>query len=105
MAGVQHGNTFAEGVITLALSPVSVAPNTTAEQLFPVIGLQVGDFVSVSKPTAQAGLGIVGMRVAAAGSLGVSFINATIGAIVPTAAELYLIRYVRTDAVVNSVRA
>ena len=105
MAGVLHGNSFASGVITLALTPASVAPNTTAEQLFPVTGLQVGDFVSINKPTGQAGLGIVGMRVAGANSLGITFINATIGALVPTAAELYLIRYVRLDAVINSVRA
>lgn len=105
MAGVLHGNSFASGVITLALSPASVAAATTAEQLFPVVGLQVGDFVSVNKPTAQAGLGIAGMRVAANGSLGISFVNPTAAAIVPTAGESYLIRYIRTDAVIASVRA
>lgn len=105
MAGVLHGNSFASGVVTLALTPASVAPNTTAEQLFPVVGVQVGDFISINKPSGQAGLGIVGARVSAAGSVGITFINATAGAIVPTAGESYMIRYIRTDALITSVRA
>lgn len=105
MAGVLHGNSFASGVITLALTPAAVAANTTAEQLFTVTGLLAGDFVSINKPTAQAGLGVVGMRVAGANSMGVTFSNNTAGAITPTAGESYLIRYVRLDSVITSVRA
>src|SRR5712691_6459698 len=61
-----------------SLSPALVAANTTAEQTFTVTGLAVGDVViSVNKPTAQAGLGIVGWRVSAANTLAITFSNNT----------------------------
>lgn len=74
------------------LSPVLVAANTTAEQLLTVPGLKVGDIIlSINKPTAQAGLGIVGARVSAANTLAVTFVNDTAGGLTPTAAETYQI--------------
>jgi hypothetical protein len=75
----------------LTLSPALVAANTTAEQLFALAGVAVGDFVSVTKPTAQAGLGICGSRVSSAGNIGVTFNNNTVAGITPTAAETYLV--------------
>lgn len=92
------GNIWKSGVFTLALSPASVAINTTAEQLFSAtgIGLLPGDFVWVNKPTAQAGLGIVGARVTStADQLAITFSNNTAGAITPTASEGYLVFVVR----------
>ena len=73
---------------TPSLSPASVAANTTAEQSFAVTGLAASDIVVVNKPTAQAGLGIVGAR-AEADLLYITFSNNTAGAITPTAAETY----------------
>jgi hypothetical protein len=74
-----------------ALSPAAVAINTTAEQTF-AVGLLASDIVvSIQKPTAQAGLGIVGWRNAGAGNVGITFSNNTGVAITPTAAELYII--------------
>lgn len=74
------------------LSPASVAVNTTAEQTFTVTGLKTTDFIaSVSKPTAQAGLGIVGWRVSAANTLAITFSNNTAAAITPTAAQVYTV--------------
>jgi hypothetical protein len=75
----------------LVLSPAIVATITTAEQIFPCNGLAVGDFVHVSKPTAQAGLGIAGARVTSANNIGITFVNPTAAGITPTAAETYLI--------------
>jgi hypothetical protein len=76
----------------VVLSPASVAANTTAEQLFTVAGARAGDIVTVSKPSAQAGIGIVGARVSAPDQVGITFGNWTGGGITPTAAETYLIR-------------
>lgn len=73
------------------LSPAIVAANTTAEQLFTVTGVKVGDQVFVNKPTAQAGLGIVGERVSAANQVGITFSNNTAAGITPTAAEAYTV--------------
>lgn len=73
------------------ISPALVAANTTAEQTFSVPGLLITDVVAVNKPTAQAGLGIVGARVSAADTLAITFANTTAAAITPTAAEVYKI--------------
>lgn len=78
--------------VSSTLSPALVAANTTAEQTFSNIpGVNaVGDMVvAVNKPTAQAGLGIVGVRVAGNGQIAITFVNATAAGITPTAAEVY----------------
>ena len=83
---------------TVTLSPAFVAPTTCAEQLFTVTGVKVGDVVNVNKPTAQAGLAIGGSRASAANQIGITFINPTAGAIVPTASEVYKVEvYTPTD--------
>lgn len=80
---------------TATLSPAIVAANTSAEQLFTVTGIAVGDVVYVNKPTAQAGLGIVGFRVSAANQVGITFGNFTAAGITPTAAESYSFGVIR----------
>lgn len=76
-------------VNTVTLSPAAVQPNTTAEQTFAATGVRAGDLVQVSKPAAQAGLDIVGCRVAGNNLLGITFANVTAATITPTAAEVY----------------
>lgn len=79
-------------VLTAVLSPVAVAINTTAEQALTVTGLEASDIIlTVVKPTAQAGLGIVGTRVSAANTLAITFSNNTAGSITPTASETYTV--------------
>ena len=75
-----------------ALSPSIVAANTTAEQTFTVTGLTTSNIpISVIKPTAQAGLGIVGFRISGANTLAITFSNNTGSGITPTASETYKI--------------
>lgn len=79
-------------VTSVTLSPAAVAANTTAEQLFAVPYVRLNDMVlSVNKPTAQAGLGIVGWRVSSDGNIGVTFSNNTGAGITPTASESYIV--------------
>jgi hypothetical protein len=87
------GNIWKQGVFSITLSPTSVANATSAEQTFSAtgIGLQTGDLVLVQKPTAQAGLGIVGTRVSAADTLAITFNNSTAATITPTASEVYIV--------------
>lgn len=76
----------------VTLSPASVAANTTAEEIFAVPIARLDDaVVAINKPTAQAGLGIVGARVSSEGNVAVTFSNNTGSAIVPTASESYTI--------------
>jgi hypothetical protein len=94
---IARGNILGHWLLSLTLSPTSVAPNTTAEQTFTVTGLQLGDFVEINKPTTQAGLGLVNSRVSAANTLAVAFVNATAATITPTAAEVYSCDVVRAE--------
>lgn len=84
----------AQGRVSQALTPVSVAAATCAEQNFTVTGLLVGDFVDVSPPGITAGVAPVTARVSAANTLTVTFCNATAGALVP-AAGTYRIQVTR----------
>lgn len=98
---VGAGGTPVKGIAVYSpvLSPAAVGANTTAEQTFTgaaLAALAVGDFVDVNKPSAQAGIGIVGARVSAAGTLAITFNNHTGAAITPTPAEVYLVCGIRT---------
>ena len=80
----------------VAWSPAEVAAATSAEQNLTVTGVKVGDVIHVNKPTAQAGLGVVGARVSAADTVSVTFGNFTAATpITPTAAEVYSFLVVR----------
>ena len=88
---IARGNIANQFLLGVPLSPAAVGANTTAEQTFTVNGLQTTDEVQVSKPTTQAGLGIVNARVSAANTLAITFSNNTGGGITPTAGETYVI--------------
>lgn len=92
------GNIQKIGLFLLALTPVAVAANTTAEQTFAStgIGLLTTDNVDVSKPSFQAGLGIVNVRVSAVDTLAITYINATASPITPTA-ETYQVNVARVQ--------
>lgn len=104
MSGIYMGNVTGLGVASVTLSPASVAANTTAEQTFTVPGVNASDVcVDVAKPTAQAGLGIVGCRVSAANTVGVTFSNNTASPIVPTASQVYQFVIVRTESTASGI--
>jgi hypothetical protein len=103
-SGIITGNVTSFGVASLTLSPAEVAANTSAEQTFTLPGLRAGDvIICVSKPTTQAGLGIVGGRVSAANTVAITFVNATGAPITPTASQVYLVAWARRDATQTSV--
>lgn len=72
-------------------------------------GLQPGDVIlQVNKPTAQAGLGIVGYRVSAtlSDTFFITFMNPTVATVTPTASEIYLVtvgRPIPGSAVISAV--
>jgi hypothetical protein len=69
--------------ITQTLTPTSVGAASTSEQTFTVVGLLVGDDVSVSPPAAASYL--ANARVSAANTLAIQFINPTAGTVTPIA--------------------
>lgn len=79
---------------------VTVATTTTAEQAVTITGLTTSDFITgVSKPTAQAGLGVVGWRVSGTNIAGITFMNGTGAAITPTSSEVYGVQIFRPNPV------
>lgn len=80
---------------SVALTPAVVAANSTAEQLFSVTGVSIGELLMLSKPSEQVGLGIAGMRVAGNNQIGITFMNVSTAPITPQAAEAY--NYVATN--------
>ena len=95
LAGAGSTSTTALYKLSVVLTPAAVAANITAEQIFALAGVATTDVINVSKPTAQAGLGIVGYRVTSAGNIGITFANVTLASITPTAAETYLVSGIR----------
>ena len=93
------GNIWKVGVFNITLSPISVAPNTSAEQTFAAtgIGLLTTDLVVVQKPTSQAGLVMGGTRVSAADTLAINFGNLTAATITPTASQVYTVGVFRVQ--------
>jgi hypothetical protein len=79
----------------VALTPTAVATNTTSEQTFTVTGVVLANdaIVSVSKPTHQAGLGIVNSRVSADNTVAITFMNTSAASITPTAESYTIITY------------
>jgi hypothetical protein len=80
------------------LTPAVVNANNTSEQTFTVTGvvLSTDQCFGISKPTHQAGLGIVGWRVVADNQVAITFMNCTGGNITPTAAQVYQVFIYRT---------
>lgn len=77
-------------IIRQTLTPAAVGANTTAEQTFNVPGLQVGDSLDINKASHQVGLSIGNVRVSAANTLAIQYVNTTAGSITPTS-EQYII--------------
>ena len=83
--GIMMGNATGIYIISASLTPASILTVTTAEQTFTVSGLKTGDHVTVNPPSITAGTGIVGVRVSAANTLAITFVNPTAGTLTPAA--------------------
>lgn len=86
-----------------ALTPTSVAADSIAEQQFAVTGVRLGELVQVNKPSSQAGLDIVGVRVVANNVLGISYMNVTLAPITPTAENYTIFSLAGMDALNNLI--
>lgn len=101
-------------VLTFTWSPASIPASSVVAQQVTItpaatgstagIGLPVGTLVQVSKPTSQAGIDIVGCRIASANVLEVWFANVSAAPVVPTASETYSVYSLGgLDAINNDV--
>lgn len=67
------------------ITPASVGAATVAAQTFTVTGLTTADDVFVNAASIANAVGIAGVRVSAADTLEVRFVNPTAGSLTPTA--------------------
>ena len=83
---IPRGNVVMQKVFAVALTPVSVAAATTAEQNFTILGLQPGDYLNCQCGGVQtAGISVANVRVSAVNTATIAFNNSTAGALVPAA--------------------
>ena len=75
---------------TVTFDPATIGANSSAEKTVAVTGLNVGDIPILVKPTCTAGIGIGNVRVSAANTLAVTFVNASSSDINP-ASESYTV--------------
>lgn len=78
-------NINALGKFTVAFTPASVAAASAVEQTVALASAVVGDVICVTPPGITAGVAPVCARVTANGTIGITFINPTAGALVPAA--------------------
>lgn len=101
--GIIMGNIKSMGILTVAVDHASCAANTSIETTVTVKGLSTNDMVYVSKPTLEAGYGVVNARVSAADTLAIQVINTTAGAIDETS-ETYQVLWVKPASLDTAVR-
>ncbi len=94
---VINGNVSGVDVVTFGTDKTwdATAQDTTAAQTVLCPGVRVGDVVTVTKPTEQAGLGVVGVRASDTDVLTIVFTNPTGSGITSTAEEEWIARVVR----------
>lgn len=81
---ISRGNIINTKLFAVSMTPSQVAPNTSAEQVFTIIGVQPGDYINCQLGAAQtAGIFIANVRVTAINTVSMQFANITAGALTP----------------------
>lgn len=94
---VVRGNVRAMFVVSVTYDPANISGTaTTTEQDITVTGVKVGDMAFVSKPSHNAGVTIGNVRVKAADTVSIQWVNPTAGAVNP-GSEAYSILVVRPE--------
>jgi hypothetical protein len=89
------GNIEKMGIATVTVDLGSVATITTEEETFSCPGVQVGDFVAVSKPSLEAGIALCDARVSAKDTIAVKVVNPTAGAVDAASEAGFLVFWAR----------
>ena len=92
-----RGNIGRIFAVSVTFNPAAVATITTAEQTATVTGVRLGDIVYSVKPTATTGVGVVNVRVSAADTLAITFVNPTAGSVDPASETWTFLVFRPTD--------
>lgn len=94
---VTRGNIRALFAVSVTYDPANISGTaTTTEQDITVKGVKVGDIAFINKPSHNAGVTIGNVRVKAADTVSIQWVNPTAGAVDPPS-EAYLILIARPD--------
>ncbi len=94
---IARGNIIAEKVIAVTLAPAAVAPFTSSEQAFTVLGVQSGDYVNVNfNGTQTQSIVVANCRVTGVNTVAIQFTNVTAVPMTP-ASGLYGIIWGRPE--------
>jgi len=96
-SGIITGNIKAMGIATITVDLGSVATITTEEETFTCPGVQIGDFVAVSKPSLEAGIALCDARVSAKDTIAVKVVNPTGDAVNAASEAGFLVFWARPD--------
>jgi len=99
-SGIITGNIKAMGIATITVDLGSVATITTEEETFTCPGVELGDFVAVSKPSLEAGIALCDARVSAKDTIAVKVVNPTAGAVNAASEAGFLVFWARPDSTV-----
>ena len=102
MSNLLLSNIETMGIATVTVDLGSVAANTTEIETVTCVGVKIGDFVAVAKPTLEAGILLGDAFVTADDTISVKVVNAT-GSAVDAASEAgFLVLWMRPTSVRNS---
>lgn len=94
---IPRGNINALFLVGVTYDPANISGTaTTTEQDITVSGVKVGDLAFVSKPSHNTGVTIGNVRVKAADTVSIQWVNPTAGAVNP-GSETYSILIVRPE--------
>lgn len=101
---IARGNIGKLFAVSVTYDPANITGTaTTTEQDITVVGVQVGDIVmTVNKPSHNTGVTIGGVRVKAADTISIQWVNPTGGAVNP-GSEAYSIVIARPDGPLGSI--
>jgi len=83
--GITQGNAIGIYIIKATLTPAAVATIVTVEQDFTVIGVKVGDAISVCPPGLTASGSICAVRVKSNDVVAIQFVNPSVSSKTPLA--------------------
>ena len=99
MSNILTSNIEKFGIATVTVDLGSVATITTEEETFTCVGVKVGDFVAVSKPSLEAGIMLGSARVTADDTIAVQVVNPTAGAVDAASEAGFLVFWARPTSV------
>lgn len=94
-ANLSFGNVSNSFVLQLTVpAGAAITASTSVERTYTLVGVRLGDVITVNKPTLTAGVGIVNARASATDQIAITFGNFTAGTPSLPASEVY---YVQID--------